>query len=260
MNFTTDTIKQIFKNLQDYNPTVSSLIDKVTKVLIPVSLALLTILFMVEWLELRKQLIKEGGTPTMELLANMAMKYLLAYALVMLSPHLVDALIWLGIQISEWINSVMPSQNLKNTIPAIKGSIAWYEKPFLYVLMAIAQVVDWLGSWITSIIVYLRAISLFFYKGLAPLMVVFFINDEMRSISIGFLKQVGALVIQGVLLILIIGIYPAIVSADFLTVTASGDFLTNVGAFFTVIGKAVIFILLIIGSQRLANKLMGVLV
>lgn len=259
MDVTTDTVRQIFKNLHDYNPVVSGVIDKVTKVLIPISLALLAILFMVEWLEFRKQLIKEGGTPTMELLANLAIKYIMAYALIMLSPYIVDAVIWLGIQISEWINSVMPSQNLKTTIPTIKGSIAWYEKPFLYVLMAIAQVVDWLGSWITSIIVYLRALTLFFYKGLAPLMVVFFMNDELRSISLGFLKQLGALVIQGSLLILIIGIYPAIVSSDFLTVSASGDFLSNVGAFFSVIGKAVIFILLIIGSQRLANKLMGVL-
>jgi hypothetical protein len=259
MNITTDMVQQVFQNLQDYNPVVSSVIDKVTKALIPIAIAILSILFLFEWLELRKQLTREGGTPTMELMVNMAVKYIIAYVVIMASPAIVDFIIWLGIQISKWINSVMPSQNMELTIPAVKGSIAWYQKPFLYVLMAIAQVMAWLGQWITTIILYLRALMLFFYKALAPIMVVFFMNDEMRNISIGFLKQVAGLVLQGALLILIIGIYPTLVSADFLTVAASGDFLSNVGMFFTIIGKAGIFIFLIIGSQRLSNKMMGAL-
>ncbi|SJZ45428.1 hypothetical protein SAMN02745116_00365 [Pilibacter termitis] len=259
-NPTNGSLAQTFQTLEEYNPALNAGVEKVALVLQTMALFFLIVLFIIELQNYAKKLNSDDGGLTMEIVTSIGMRYLVAFLMVMASGEILDFIMWLAIQASKWVSSVLPEGTYNMTVPGIKGKVGFFEKPIVFLFSAIAQLAVWTNSYIATIIIFLRAIQLFIFKALAPIFVVFVMSEELKSIGIGFLKQFSAYALQGVVLVLLMGIYPALMQNDFLAgdvATGMDAWLTNIGVFFLIFLKALVVLVLIIGSQNLAKRLIG---
>ncbi|WP_197724945.1 hypothetical protein [Enterococcus faecium] len=120
------------------------------------------------------------------------------------------------------------------------------------------------ASVITNILVFLRSVQLYIVKAVAPILIAFFVSEEMKSTAVGFLKQVMAFALQGALLILLIGLIPVLTTNDFLSISFSGGFWDKAGeviqcimTYIALILKYIAIIILLIGSQNMAKRFVG---
>ncbi|HHZ9010196.1 MULTISPECIES: hypothetical protein [Enterococcus] len=106
---------------------------------------------------------------------------------------------------------------------------------------------------------------MYMIKALAPLFVAFFVHDELRSIAMGYMKQIMAYALQGVLLVLLLGLIPILTANDYLSfesleggiLAGAGAIIINVMTYFNLILKYVAVIILLVGSQGFAKRLVG---
>lgn len=125
-------------------------------------------------------------------------------------------------------------------------------------MQMIAYFFIWASTIVAKILVFLRFFTLYIYKGVAPILLSAYVSDEWKNVATNFIRGFVALIFQGFLLVLILKIYPALISNDMFDLVASGTFVENVLVLFIVIAKSVIFIILLIGSQNMVKRWMGV--
>lgn len=264
MNIPESTLNQLFKGLESYNPTMNNIMTKIAIVLQPLGIAIVGILFLLELANYSKKFDKEDGGITSEVLANIGLKYLIAFVLIMGSSYMMDAILWFGIQVSKWINSVITVGAMDDVIPAM-GKTSWWSKPIVFLFQMFAYIALWLSGFVTNILIFLRSIQLYIVKAIAPILIAFFVHDELRSIAVGYFKYVMALALQGALLVLIIGLIPILMKSDVLSMTSFeggmwqgvGAVIINIMTYIVLILKYAAVIITLIGSQNMAKKFMG---
>uniref|UniRef100_UPI00359C19F6 type III secretion system protein PrgH n=1 Tax=Lactococcus garvieae TaxID=1363 RepID=UPI00359C19F6 len=258
MDISADLLKQIYDSLQQYNPTVNALTGKVEAAMRLFGMAILAILFIMELQETSMRLDREEGGLTYEILGQLAINYMIAFVLVNNAGHLIDAIVWFGGWIAKWMGKIMPTGSILQNIPDPKGNMHWYIRPLVYFFQALAQICQWLISALATLIVFLRATAMYTYKAFSPLIVAFFMSKELRQIAVGFLKQFAAIVLQGALLIFVIGIMSTSVVSDLsFTMSSKSSWLSNIGVYVAVILKQFAMGYLVIGSQGLAKRILG---
>ena len=259
MEIDSSTISQILSSLKDYNPTAYDLMGKVAQALIPVALVILAILMYLELANANKLLAHEQGKINTTIFMLVAWKYFVAFALVMVSGQLIDAIVWINSTIGWIIDKIVPSKsNLSMVVPDIVGKVNIVQKGVIYGLQAIANFFIWTSEIVVKILIFLRFFSLFIYKGAAPILLSTYVSDEWKNISTTYIRSFVAVIIQGFVLVTIMKLYPAIVSNDMFDLVAQGSFFQNLAAIFIVLAKAVVYIVVLIGSQNLVKKWMGV--
>ncbi|QGH04081.1 hypothetical protein [Streptococcus dysgalactiae] len=245
-------VAELTKSLAEYNSTVNDMAMSIAKATQPMALIIIGICFLIEmdsWWRYMKQ---EGTGLTSELWLEVAFKYVLAYFLVMMSSQIFDAMLELTNMIIKGINHILPQVNESFNVDLGKIN-GWFIKQ---VLKFIGGGVSYIAKLSTKLIVMMRAFQMYVLKACGPLLVAFFMSDSTRSIAINLLKMFGATAFQGVLVFIIIRIYPAIVTSDLLSVNMSGTFESWMTALSS-IAKGVIFIFMLFGSQKLAKSLIG---
>lgn len=264
MNVPDSTLNQLYKTLGEYNPTTNEVMEKISKALIPLGIALLGLLFMIEMGNTTKKFkLDDGGLGT-EVLVDLAAKYVVAFLLIMSSGYIVDGIVWFGIQIAKWINSIISVTGTSDVIPQM-GKVSWWAKPIVFLFQIFAYIALLVSGWIANILIFLRGIQLYIVKAMAPILIAFFVNDELRSIAIGFLKQIMALVLQGALLVLIIGLIPVLTANDYLSFGSfdgsfwsnAGTLIVNIMTYVQLILKYIAIIIILIGSQGMAKRFVG---
>lgn len=264
MNIPDWALNNLFQNLGEYNPLTNQMMQKISIALQPLGLAILGILFLIELSNYSKKFEGESGGLTNEALLELGLKYLIATILIMSSGLIIDGILWIGIQMSKWINSVITVSPHTEAIPPMEKA-AWWQKPLVFLFQIFAYIALWLSGIIVEILIFLRAVQFYIVKAIAPVLLAFSVSDELKSISMNFFKQVMALVLQGSLLVLIVGLIPILTANDFLSFSSlDGSFLDgvkgvleNILIYCSLILKYVVVIILLIGSQGMAKKLMG---
>lgn len=264
MNIPKETLDQLFMNLGEYNPVTNDAMERIAIALRLVGIAIVSILFLVELNSYVKKFDSDSGGLTSEVYLHLAIKYLMAYALIMTSNYLVDGIVWFGIKIGQIINSIVEVVGVDDAIPPLK-KMKMFERIFAFMFRIFAYLALILSGWIGTILIFLRGLELYIIKAFAPILLAFFVHDDLRSITIGFVKYVMAVVLQGALLVLIIGLIPIITANDFLGMGAldgnllekAGTAISNIIEYFTLILKYIVVIVLLIGSQRKAKQFMG---
>lgn len=264
MNVSNSTLEQLFKPMGEYNPTTNDVMEKIAKALIPVGIALLGILFMIEISSTMKKFKMEDGGLGVEVWADLAMKYFVAFVLIMTSGYIVDGMVWFGIQIAKWINSILSIAGMSDAIPQM-SKVSWWAKPIVFLFEVFAYIAVFLSGEIAKILIFLRGVQLYIVKAMAPILIAFFVNEELRSIAVGYLKQIMALVLQGALLVLIIGLIPVLTANDYLSFGSfdggiwqnAGTLIVNVMTYIALILKYIAIIILLIGSQGMAKRFVG---
>ena len=253
------TINQILSSLKDYNPTVYALTDAVSKALIPVALVILATLMYMELANTNRMFAQEQGKMNINLFILVGLKYFIAFALVMMSGQIIGAIVWLNSAIGWLIDKTVTTNSSPETvIPEIKGKLNFLQKGLIYGMQMIAYFFIWASTIVAKILVFLRFFTLYIYKGVAPILLSAYVSDEWKNVATNFIRGFVALIFQGFLLVLILKIYPALISNDMFDLVASGTFVENVLVLFIVIAKSVIFIILLIGSQNMVKRWMGV--
>ena len=263
MNISDETLDQLFKSLKEYNPTTNAVMEKIAIAMQLFGMVIVLILFLVELQDTSRKFNRDDGGMTIEVLLNIAAKYLIAWVFIMISSQLIDGTLWFFIQMSKWIHSMLPLGSQEDVIPGMeKGS--WFQRGLLFLFQILAYIAIAIASFTTKILIFLRGIQLYILKALAPVLIAFFVSEEMKQTAMGWLKQVLAYALQGALLILIIGLIPIITKNDFLSTNLQGPIWENAGkvvmniiTYLTLILKYIVIIFLLIGSQNLAKRLIG---
>ena len=94
--------------------------------------------------------------------------------------------------------------------------------------------------------------QMYIIKAIGPLIIAFFMSEQTRQMAINFFKLFASYALQGLLLVIIVKLYPALVTDDMFK-AGEGDYVTA----FASIAKSIVYIIALFGSQRLAKTLLN---
>lgn len=246
-------IEGFVKSLSSYSPLTDKLVTDLAAAIRPVAYILLGIFFMLELLELSADNRLQGSSVTPKQLASTAFAFAMGFVLINQSDTISNAILELANTLITRADDAITEQTLSTAVD-IGGVKGWFFKNLLTIVAAITQ---YLAAIIVKILIMLRYYQLYIARALMPLGVSFLVNRTLRSISVNQLKLFGAYALQGLVLLIIIRIYPYIVSDELLKVSGSGV-MANLGGALASITKGWIFIALVIGSGRYIKQFMGV--
>ncbi|WP_375708953.1 hypothetical protein PJ261_02270 [Streptococcus dysgalactiae] len=240
------------KSLSEYSPTVNATTDLIVTAVRPIGLILVSIFFLIEMDALYKYLKQEGAGFTQEVWMVMAVKYILAYLLVMMSSQIFDAILELTTLILKNINHVVPMSKVSYDVELnkVKGAVI---KQFFKIVAGTVQYVSIIS---TKLIIMMCYFEMYLLKAIGPLIIAFFMADATRNIAVNILKMFGAVAFQLVIIFIVIRLFPVLVTDDLLKVKMSGG-LESWGIAFASIAKGIIFIFLLFGSQKKAKSLLN---
>ncbi|MGO0068112.1 type IV secretion system protein [Streptococcus suis] len=245
-------VNELTKNLSQYSPILNGTVNQVDKAVKPVSLVIISIFFLIEMDSWYKYMKQEGGGITRELWMDVAFKYLLAYMLVMLSAPIFDTILEVVNMTLKMVDKAVPASKVSwdAQFDQVEG---WF---FKHILTFIGGATNYVAQVSTKLIVFMRALEMYLLKAVGSLLVAFFMSDATRSIAVNVLKYFGAAAFQGLIVLLIVRFYPVLVTEDLMKVNLQGD-LESWGTAFASIGKGIIFIILLWGSQKKAKQLLS---
>lgn len=243
------TLDQLTMSLKDYNATAYELMETVSGSMEKVALLLLLLFMGINLMNWHQQLKSNGGELSFQLWIEEILKYAIALFFILYVDAIFDALSWLFNVIIKLVakNATDP---FSSEAPDFKG-LGAIEKWFFKIIYG---VVDFVGQISTKLLILLRSFTLYTYKGIAKIIVACYMVDSLRPICFGFFKLYIAAILQGLILVVVIMLYPAIVTNDLLTVDKAGAFITALVA----IAKGIIYIIMLFGSQRMAKNILQV--
>ena len=243
------TLDQLTMSLKDYNVTAYKLMETVSGSMEKVAILLLLLFMGINLMNWHQQFKSNGGELSFQLWIEEILKYAIALFFILYVDAIFDALSWLFNVIIKLVakNATDP---FSSEAPDFKG-LGAMEKWFFKIIYG---VVDFVGQISTKLLNLLRSFTLYTYKGIAKIIVACYMVDSLRPICLGFFKLYAAAVLQGLILVVVIMLYPAIVTNDLLTVEKTGAFITALVA----IAKGIIYIVMLFGSQRMAKNIMQV--
>ena len=238
----------ISKTLAAYSSTVNQYADKINDALLPIATVMMLTFFLFDILSWNRRLGQEGGTLTVQLWFEVALGYIFAYVLVYFSSEIFDIIVFVFNKGIALVNSVLPKTGFKSDIDP-SGVGGWIMKQIVELVGKGAQFV---GDISAGIIAFLRFFQMYILKAVAPIIMAFFMSEKTRNITVSFVKHFAAYAFQGLLLVIVIKLYPALVSDDMFK-AGNGDLVTA----FASIGKSVVYIVCLFGSQKQAKTLLN---
>ena len=244
------TLDQLTMSLKDYNATAYELMETVSVSMEKVAILLLLLFMGINLMNWHQHLKSNGGELSFQLWIEEILKYAIALFFILYVDAIFDALSWLFNVIIKSIAS-LGIKEIKNDAEFSLTNLNWMAKSML---QFVYNVVDFIGQISTKLLILLRSFTLYTYKGIAKIIVACYMVDSLRPICLGFFKLYIAAVLQGLILVVVIMLYPAIVTNDLLTVDKTGAWTSALVA----IAKGIIYIIMLFGSQRMAKNIMQV--
>ncbi len=243
------TLDQLTMSLKDYNPTAYQLMETVSGSMEKVAVLLLLLFMGINLMNWNQQLKSNGGELTLQLWIEEILKYAIGLFLILYVDEIFDSLSWLFNVIIKLV-AKSGLDPFSSKAPDYKG-LGAIEKFFFKIIF---YCVDFIGQISTKLLILLRSFTLYTYKGIAKIIVACYMMESLRPICFGFFKLYIAAVLQGLILVIVIMIYPAIVTNDLLTVANTGAWTSALMS----IAKGIIYIIMLFGSQRMAKNIMQV--
>ncbi|EME8127642.1 hypothetical protein MZM66_002478 [Enterococcus faecium] len=258
MKIDSSTISQLLSSLDEYNPVANQFVEKVSSAIVPVAMMILGTLMYLELADTKRRTQVEQGRLNSDIFISVAWSYLVGFVLIVYSDEILDSFIWVINATGHLINKVSTNNSdLEFVVPEIKGKVNMAQKLILNGMSALAMFFAWAAELVVKVLVFLRAFDLFIFKAAAPVLVAGYASEEWRPVSMNFLKRFLGAGIQGFLLIIILKLYPALITNDMFDLVADGSWQENLSAMFLSIAKSVVFLIVLVGSQRKAKEWMG---
>ncbi|HEM4879754.1 TPA: hypothetical protein U2C94_000447 [Streptococcus suis] len=246
-------LTDLMNSLNQYSPQTNQIMEAMAGALRPTGLILIGIFFLIELVERTSELKLEGGTMTPRLFSEIAFYYLIAFLLVWQFDIVLDATIELGNALQKIADKVVPAKEVDTAInlDGVKGY--WMKTA----MNAIGGFTHYISGIVIKVTMMLRYYQIYIAGVLGPVIVAFFVNRSLRSIAINFLKLIGAYALQGLVVLVIVRLYPYIVTDSILQLNDMGAWDSFKHAFSS-IARGIIFIMLVVGSGRYSKSIMGV--
>lgn len=247
-----DILSELTKGLGSYNKSVNTSMNAVNKSLTTVGYLLVSILFLIEMLSWYRFIRNQGGEMTWKLFLEIAAKYLIAYFLVAESGAILNSMMWFANGVTKTLGADLSGSALFEYNQLKKGNfIIRHAVNIIALLISGASVLS------LKVLTFLRFIELYFYKGIAPIIVAFWMSDALRSIAINLLKTFAAIALQGAVIVLMLTIWEGF-RVDTVFQMSNASWLGQFAPAFSYIGKCVVFLILLFGTQRKAKQLLQV--
>lgn len=247
-----DILSELTKGLESYNKSVNTSINAVNKSLMAIGYILISLLFLLEMLSWYRFIRNQGGEMTWKLFLEVAVKYFIAYFLVAQSGAILNAILWFTNAITKLIGVDLTGDTMFEYTDLKKGN------PFIrHPINLIARFFGVSAMLSVKVMTLLRFIELYFYKAVAPVIVAFWMSDDMRPIAKNLFKTFGAIACQGTVIVLILVIWKGF-NVDTVIKISEDSWVGGYAAGFSYIGKCVVFLILLFGSQRKAKQLLQV--
>ena len=244
-----ELIKNMTKSLRQYNSAANQAVIGINKSFVVVGYIIVSFFLLVEMMSWYKYLKQQGGELTYRLMLEVALKYLIAYFLVALSSQIVVAIMQVTSLLIRMVGANV-SNDLFEFTALKKGN--WVIRA---VVNALAYLCGATALMLTNILVFLRFIVLYLYRAVSPLIVAFWMSDDTRSIATNLLRKTTAAALQGLLIVILLVIWHAFgVQTDI--DLANADWIKTFASGFSYIGKCILFVWLLLGSQRMARSLL----
>lgn len=247
-----DILSELTKGLGSYNSSVNNSMTAINKSLMAIGYILVSILFLLELLSWYRFIRNQGGEMSWKLFLEVAVKYFIAYFLVSQSGAILNAILWFTNGVTKLIGVDLSGDNMFEFVWLKKGNLG--VRILVNGLAAIAGV----GAMISiKVMVLLRFIELYFYKAIAPVIVAFWMGDDTRHIAKNFLKTFGAIALQSAVIVLLLAIWQGL-NIDAVIKISKDSWVGAFAAGFSYIGKCIVFLILLFGTQRKAKQLLQV--
>lgn len=270
MGLTQDIVDKLTKGLSEYNPLVYNAMDTISISARLFATAIIFVLFMMKFMNSYKFMLRSDGK-SYEFILDLMIPYIVAWGFAMGSTYLINGLIWVGNQFTLWANNAMTNSPGitagANIATTLQSSIPWYLKAQASGMVLITNIAMMLSSLIANILIFIRFMTLYIMQAVAPIFIAFSVHEETKSISITFLKHLGACILQSALIVIVLGLIPALATSDIFTkLTPQGlglggvmlKFLASFIDMALLIIKQFVILFLLIGTQGMAKRWLGV--
>lgn len=209
----------LLSSLTDWNSTLAGYADSIsTGVVMPVALTLLALFMILELYNATQRIAMNGSSNafTIQQIALVMMKIVVCRWAVLHTTEILNALFEIAstvtVGISGYVGSgeVNTTVDIENAIAALPGGIG--NMPVALELMVVGWMLR-LVNIVVNTIVAARFIELYVYNALASLSMATLCYQELHGVAVNFLKSYLAVALQGAVLYLVIGFYPALAAS-----------------------------------------------
>lgn len=244
-------VSVLTQSLADYNSRALAVSNMVIAALTPMAYVLAAVFFAIEFDNFNRKFTQNGGTMTLMIALEHYYKYIVAVVLIANAAVVFDLIMALGTGAVKLVDGVGNTKAYEMKMDL--GKVGGITKQFLTIVGGIVELCSKISI---NIITMMRFLHLYIFRSLSPLILAFFMADVTRPIAIGFMKSVAAAALQAIVLVLVVRLYPAIVTNDVFKAELSGGG-EKMAIALSSIGKGVVFIFLLWGSQKMAKTLMN---
>lgn len=245
-------VDDLTQTMAQYNGSVNDISNTIVGGVRPVALVIIGVFYLIDQMSWSKYLKQEGGTLTLGVWLELSYRFIIAVFLASFSTvilNFVFALVNIAVsQIAESID--FKSIEMGVTVDGIDN---WFLKGFLEVISLIVTALSVAGS---GVVLLLRYFQMYILKCLAPLIVAFFVAESTKPISLNFIKMFSASAVQGVVLIIVMALYPAMAGSG-VKVPMPPPF-EETGTAIGAIAMGLIYLFMLFGSQALAKRVFQV--
>lgn len=246
----------LLQDLNGWNAALAGFSNQIaTNIVMPIALVLLSLFFILELYNafMRSSSTGQGSSTYMLFtLFQSFVKMALCLWAVRNSAAILNALFGISAQITAGISGIVGSGQVSASIDS--SSLAALEGHFFKQLstslvLNIVAVGIQIISIVVNTLVAARFIELYVYNAFAAIPITTLCYQELHSVGIGFLKSYAGVALQGSIIYLVIGFYPALASTIGGT---GGDILDQAWA---LLGQSVILLIAMIMSGRFAKAI-----
>lgn len=209
----------LLSSLTDWNSTLAGYADSISSgVVMPTALTVLALFMVLELYNFTQTIAMNGGSTafTIQQVALVMLKITLCRWAVLHSTEILNAMFEVAATVTNGIagyvgsGQVNTEVDIENAISALPGGIG--NMPVAMELMVVSWMLR-LVNIVINTIVAARFIELYVYNALASLPIATLCYRELHGIAVNFLKNYMAVALQGAVLYLIIGFYPALTAS-----------------------------------------------
>lgn len=209
----------LLSSLTDWNSTLAGYADSISSgVVMPIALTVLALFMVLELYNFTQTIAMNGGSTafTIQQVALVMLKITLCRWAVLHSTEILNAMFEVAATVTNGISGYVGSGqvntevNIENAISALPGGIG--NMPVAMELMVVSWMLR-LVNIVINTIVAARFIELYVYNALASLPIATLCYRELHGIAVNFLKNYMAVALQGAVLYLVIGFYPALTAS-----------------------------------------------
>lgn len=244
----------LLSSLTDWNSTLAGYADSISSgVVMPIALTVLALFMVLELYNFTQTIAMNGASTafTIQQVALVMLKITLCRWAVLHSTEILNAMFEVAAMVTNGIagyvgsGQVNSEVDIENAISALPGGIG--NMPVAMELMVVSWMLR-LVNIVINTIVAARFIELYVYNALASLPIATLCYRELHGIAVNFLKNYMAVALQGAVLYLVIGFYPALTAS----LGSGGDITEQAWA---MLGKSVILLVAVFMSGRFTKAI-----